>query len=122
MRLHKNEDTAGSFFYDDGDTYMLYVHCTDNGDPTGRVYFNSFGYNIRIPDKEYITFLNCNFYYKFRWAEMTTETFDHITWDNCTIAYSEHYGFAIRMDTGSDYNTVKNCTIFEGFSGIYTVS
>ena len=112
------KDNAGSFYWDP-DPDILYVHCTDSGDPTGRILINSYGYDWKLNGLEYITFLNLKFYAPdyFFWDG---ESGIHIRWEGCALSYGRH-SFITLFDN-SDYMEVINCELSWAANGIYTIS
>ena len=94
---------------------MLYVKCTDSGNPTGRIYGDRWGYKFKLSDASYITFLNLKFY-NTGWSGGAS----HIRWEGCTIAYGEHSLLSFR--DGQDYMEVINCDLSWASNGIYNIS
>ncbi len=111
--------TAGTQYaatYANGAT--LYVHPTNGNDPAEQVVLNRYGTQFLLDSVEYITFLNLHFYQHWRFAN--TETYNHITWDGCTLMYGGS-SVLIRIYDDSDNNTVTDCTMAYCGSGIYTI-
>ncbi|MFQ5621731.1 MAG: right-handed parallel beta-helix repeat-containing protein, partial [Candidatus Nanoarchaeia archaeon] len=106
---------AGSFYYDKSNNY-LYVHCSDNGDPTGRIYANRFGYQFVHWGKQYIKFLNLKLYnHGFSFPDSAPSSY--ITIQGCTLRYGE--ARMIGIETGNDHIIVDGCTIRDAGNGIY---
>jgi len=96
---------------------LLYVHLTDSGDPTGRVYGNYWGYDWKITGLQYITFLNLTFYNPDMWDISST---NHVRWQGCTLAYGYHS--LITIYDNSDYIEVIDCELSFAENGIYSIS
>jgi len=107
------KSTPGSHYFGD----RLYVHCSDNGNPTGRICANSFGYIIRVgyQNKQYITIKNLKFY-QFNCGIWGDETPSHLRWEGCVFAYAGSDMFYFM--TGSDYMEVVNCDLSWAKNGI----
>ena len=118
------KDTPGSFYFDGtAQGNKLYVHCSDNGDPTSRIAINRWGYRPNIEYKtnlQYITFQNIKLFGIYRWAFLHNSNHTHWTFDNCTIWYADEDLFAIG-DT-NHYMTITNCDLAYGRTLIYTQS
>lgn len=114
------EANPGSYFLDEeGANNDLYVQCTDSGNPTNRIYFNRYGYQWRVSNCEYITFLNIKCHGIENWSN-PFDTFNNITWDGVTMSHGEQA--LVSLYTGNNYCIVQNCTLYEAENGIYTVS
>jgi len=99
----------------------LYVHCSDSGNPTGRIYANRWGYDWKIDGKHHITFLNLKFYcpYRFSWTGSGIVA-THMKWEGCTLWYGEHS--LITPLPGCHFWEVINCDIaWAAGGGIYTI-
>jgi len=99
----------------------LYIHCSDSGNPTGRIYANRWGYDWKINGKHYITFLNLKMLcpYRFSWAGSGIVA-THMKWEGCTLWYGEHSLICPLVDC--HYWTVKNCDLAWANNGIYNVN
>jgi len=119
--LAECQNTPGTYYSPD---YLansrIYVHTTDNGDPTDRVALNIYGYSFVFPNNaHHITFKNMKIiahYFSTRGNVVS-----YITFDNLTIHIAPHKGcFSI-----GDYNhhiTFKNCLIEYCKAGIYIIA
>jgi len=81
--LQDCKDTPGSY-YSPTFQYLdpLYVHCSDNGDPTDRIAAPVKGWVIDTNDQEYITFKDIDFY-----SRGPTVKGRHIRWEGCKLWY-----------------------------------
>jgi len=121
ITLQACQGNPGSFYAASwGYGSKFYVHCSDSGNPTGRIYAPRWGYGFDIHGKQYITFLNLKFYnvYRFLWPGEGYAT--HIRWEGCTIMYGEHS--LITLPDNADYLEVINCDLSWAANGIYIVS
>ena len=111
------ENNTGSFYADNGNS-RIYVHCSDSGDPTGRIHFDQAGYDFQLNGLSYIKFQDIDFYCHptFGWEE----TYDNITWDGCKIIYNRSN--LIVVTDGCDYITVNDCELAWADNGIYNIS
>jgi len=101
--LEECMNTSGSFYSENYSVgTKLYVHTTDNLEPTGRIAANRLGYNLYVNNNSYITWKNIKFYGIYRWISYNYPPqgaysfVDHMTWDNCTIWYGEFIHFLFR--------------------------
>lgn len=97
----------------------LYVHCSDNGDPTGRIAVNRMGWNILIHQRSYITFEGMDTYCIYRWLDYTLTPAHwaaNMTWNNSNLWYGEFAIIFFRDD--SPYFTFDNCDIRWAKNGI----
>ena len=102
-------------------TSKLYVHCSDSGDPTGRVYANRWGYDWKIDGKHHITFLNLKLYCpgRFSWTGSGIVA-THMKWEGCTLWYGEHS--LITPLPGCHHWQVIDCDIgWAAGGGIYSI-
>ena len=107
---------AGSF-YKDGQT--LWVHCSDNGDPTDRISCSRWGWWWAMGGKSYITVRDLTVKNFYRFQDPSGVTCHDITLQNLTVDYLEYYGFGF---FGNCYNiTIDNCTLQWGGNGVYFV-
>jgi PKD repeat protein len=115
------QKNPGSFYaadFSNGST--LYVHCSDDGNPTGRIYQNRYGYNFVVRGgKSYITFMNLKLYAIANWVGSPDDA-HHITWIGCTLAYGEHS--VLRFYDNCHYMQVINCDLSWAGNGIYNIS
>jgi len=116
--LNECKNTPGTHY---SDTYarntILYVHTSDNGDPTGRIYAPGWGWNFLVNGKEYITFDSITFYANTRFIG-TGYNAKHTTWKNCTFTY----GTVSKIQNGCNYLTVEDCEISWVDNGPYSLS
>ncbi len=111
--------TPGSFYKES--STKLYVHTTDSGDPTGRIWGNRWGYEFYIPNNnKYITFKNLTFYAPYRYEFRGRPNVTNIRWENCTLWHGE--STILGFGDGNHYIEILDCDI--GYSGtpIYIVS
>ena len=82
--LQDCRDTPGSY-YSATYTYPnpVYFHCSDNGAPDLRVSSPMVGYHMYLTDRQFITFLNIDFYSPY-FAEMNG---GYIRWEGCKLWY-----------------------------------
>ena len=118
------KSTAGSVYsvgYAGGST--LYVHCSDGGNPTGRIVAPEMGWRFSILDQQYITFKNLKLYNPtWMWWLRDDNPSTHLRWDGCTIWYGESNMFGL-LD-GMYYYEWINCDLGHSGNGIaiqYTV-
>jgi PKD repeat protein len=105
--------------YQSGD--RLYIHCSDSGDPTGRIYGPRFGYHFRVDNQRYLTFLNLKMYCPPRFIEIFDGQYaDHISWEGCTLSYGEHS--LLPFGDNCHYMEVIDCDLSWTGNGIYTIS
>ena len=99
----------------------LYIHCSDSGNPTGRIYANRWGYDWKINGKHYIAFLNLKMFcpYRFSWAGSGIVA-THMKWEGCTLWYGEHSLICPLVDC--HYWEVKDCDLAWASNGIYNVN
>jgi len=118
--LAEVQSNPGSFYSSDylGNS-KLYVQCTDSGNPTGRIYDDSWGYDWQINGLTYITFLNLKLYSPYRFLE-ENESADYIKWDGCKIAYG--LCWLMPFCDGCDYIEVIDCELSWAGNGIYNIS
>ena len=112
------QTTPGSFFLPNTTAgAKLYIHTSDNQDPTGRVAVNRLGYHMTMNDKHYINWYNLKFYAIYRWLEFGQTNPGVITyqrWENCTMWYGEFIFFLFRNHNhhnefiNSEFAYVKN--------------
>jgi len=114
--LQKCKNTPGSYYSPDYQSgSKLYVHCSDNGNPTNRIGSNGAGYRFLLGQKSYITFKNLTIY-----DSETMRTYpppvSHIKWDGCKLWYG---GVALfRLERGYAYLDIINCDIGWARTGI----
>lgn len=111
---------AGSYYSATyGSGTKLYVHCSDDGDPTGRIAVNRMGWNINLDGESYVNWLNIKTYCIYRWLEYAAppgHSVNYITWTSCTMWYGE---FAIIFfRNNSTFFTFDNCDIRWARNGI----
>jgi len=112
--------TPGSFYLNGscrGDT--IYVHTSDGGDPTNKVYGNRFGYHFNVRGKEYITFFNMTFY-NHGFSLSSSNPSSHLRWENCKFSIGESRMFS--WFDNCHYNEIINCDISGAGNGIYLIS
>ena len=99
----------------------LYIHCSDSGNPTGRISANRWGYDWKINGKHYITFLNLKMLCpcRFSWAGSGIVA-THLKWEGCTLLYGEHSLIAPLKDCHSW--EVRNCELGWASNGIYNIN
>lgn len=112
--------TPGSF-YSENYVYgsKLYVHSSDNGNPTGRITGNRLGYRFIIDETHHITWLNLKFYSIYRFLDFTATPPDYVTymkWENCTFWYGEKLIFFFKE--GSHHLEFIGCDIGWAQNGI----
>ncbi len=102
----------------------LFVHLTDNGNPTHRVYSYFFGYSFdwdkyinNFAPLHFITFKNLTLYAVSGLPSQYNH--HHLRWDGCKIAWERNYG--ISFWKGQDYNEVVNCDIGWCGNGVYGI-
>jgi len=119
--LAECQSTPGSHYCSDywGGTAKLYVHCSDSGNPTGRIFFNRWGYRFVLDNKQYITFKNLTFYNFYRFFDHW-QPYTHVRFEGCKLWYGETYGLYI--SDNFHYNEVLNCEIANAGNGIYNIS
>jgi len=112
--------TPGSFYSPDyAPGSKLYVHTSNNQDPTNRIAANRLGYHLIMNDKHYITWLNLKFYSIYRWVEAGATNYGfltHMRWENCTIWYGESIHFLFR--NGNHHLEFIDCDIGYARNGI----
>ncbi len=121
--IQEVKDNPGTYYassYATGNT--LYVHCSDNGDPTDRIALARNGWNFVYPSNaSYITITDLKCYGHYRFVFSKGQNCSHLTWRNFTLHISPGYdGFGIY--DGNHYFTWDNCIIEYVRTGIYTVS
>lgn len=101
---------------------LLYVKCTDGGNPTGRIYSNRYGYSFKLINREYITFLNLTLFnpYFTRSPSDSMGYANHLRWQGCKLAYGEYILLSFRDN--EDYMEVINCDLSWSGCALYTVS
>jgi len=118
--LQQCKDTPGSSYstnLNHGGT--LYVHCTDNGDPTNRIVGNNYGYGFNLYNKQYITFKNLKFYWSYTFGADRTVKIAYVTIDGCRCWYGGAFLFNIGRVEGSNHHfTINNCDIAYARNGI----
>ena len=89
----------------------LYIHCSDNSNPTGRIYFPWYGYSFQASNSQYITFYRLKIYCHERFINQGTA--NHLRWDGCTIAYhdflfwdNQHYMEILTCDISWSANAI----------------
>ncbi|NIO21851.1 MAG: hypothetical protein GTN76_14255 [Candidatus Aenigmarchaeota archaeon] len=119
--LAECRSTPGSYYsldYNGGSRF--YYHPSDGADPTGRIAANRLGYNLKVDDRHYITWLNLKFYSIYRWIDNYGNPpypfSTHIRWENCTMWYGEHSHFLFRNNNA--FNEFINCDIAYARNGI----
>ena len=93
--LQECQDTPGSYYAEfSGSNYPahgdIYVHCTDNGNPDGRITMGNYGNRILINHQQYITFKNIDFYYPLFRGTGTSDFYlgSYIRWEGCKLWYN----------------------------------
>jgi len=108
--------TAGSCY--SGTDNRLYIHCTDNGDPTDRIYAPNHGYNFLINGKQYITFLNLKFYaaeYMFpSRIHFPNAYYSNVRFEKCVF----WYGSPLFFGNGYHHIEVIGCNVAWAMGGI----
>jgi len=96
----------------------LYIHCSDGGDPTDRIYMNRWGYNFRMDEAQYVTFLNLEFYCIYRMFIDRTggDWCAYVKWEGCKLWYAEHSTIDFR--DASHHIEFINCDIAWAQNGI----
>jgi PKD repeat protein len=99
----------------------LYVHCSDNGNPAGRILCPSFGYRFRVDNRSFVTFLNLKMYCMPSFIDVFGgQQAQHIRWEGCTLAYGEHS--LLPFGDGCHYMEVIRCDLSWAGNGIYNIS
>jgi len=121
---------AGSCYWDSV-SHKLYVHCTDGGDPTDRIFSSMNGHRFLISGTEYITLLNLKFYDTYRIVYGEPGGYSNIRFENCVFWYAASYGDPLNYHS-SNYHHIEvvGCDIawgvggvnFDGGAGIFTIS
>ena len=112
--------TPGSHFSPTyGHSKKLYIHCTDGGDPSGRIYGPRWGYDFKLGSTKFITFLNLTLKAPARIDPITAKA-THIRWKGCKLSYGEHSLLAFR--DGMHHMEVINCELSWAANGIYNIS
>jgi hypothetical protein len=138
--IQEVKDNPGSYYCSDWSSNYakLYIQCSDNGNPTGRIYGSRWGYNFKMNGAQYITFLNLDFYGIYRmWHNYIDGGFvTHLRWEGCRIWYGDdallgfyqgcHHIEVINCDLAWARNGINNGTSKQGgtchtyiFSGNY---
>lgn len=100
----------------------VYVHCSDDGDPTGRIMCPNYGYDFRLNGLSYITFTSITFYApQGAFFISSSDTMTYITLTGCTIKYGCGNQICPLRDN-CHYNKYINSEIGHGKNGIYTIS
>ena len=118
--LAECQSTAGSYYspdYKNGS--KLYVHCSDNGLPTGRISLPWFGWSCNCRNVAYHTYLNLK-YYAHGWLGNAVDYSHHMKWDGCTSWYGKYA--MITLYDNCNYFDVRNCDIGWAGNGIYNIS
>jgi hypothetical protein len=117
--LEECQNTPGSHYSPEYKTgSKLYVHCSDNGNPTGRIYA-AFGYDfVNRGGKSYITYLNLKMYY-LGCGVWNNNDAHHLRWQGCTVWYA---GYLFPLFDGCHYMEVIDCDIAHAGNGIYIIS
>ena len=97
----------------------LYVHCSDDGNPTGRIVFNRWGYVWLLGGKQFITLLNLKFYCPY-WHIGEFVNSSHIKIQGCTVWYGDTYAI-IALHEGNDYFEIIDCDIAWASNGAYII-
>lgn len=111
--------SPGSFFYAGQREDRLYVHLTDSGDPTGRVYINKFGYWFDMDGTHHVTFRDLKLYNHTRFCQRFWVVSD-IEWNGCTVFYGDH--FLLKFFDHQHRMSIINCEIGWAGNGIYLIS
>lgn len=118
--LEECQNNSGSHYSETyGHSTKLYVHCSDSGNPTGRIYGPRWGYDFKLGANQYITFLNLTLFNPAR-IEPIGPRASHIRWEGCTLAYGEHA--ILDFYDGMHYIEVINCELSWASNGIYNIS
>ncbi|KYK25768.1 hypothetical protein AYK26_02015 [Euryarchaeota archaeon SM23-78] len=98
--LEECKANPGTFY---SDTYIgwtkIYVHTSDNGDPTDRVALNRYGYEFLLAQNtSYVTFLNLTICNMHRWLDSfkSGNNVSYIRFEGCTLRYED--GVVVRAD------------------------
>ena len=118
-RIEEVADNPGSHYYSGDRGDRLYVHLTDSGDPTGRVYINRFGYRFDLDDIRYITFRSLKLYNISGFCQPSWTVSD-VEWNNCIFLYGDY--FILRFYDNQHNMRIMNCEIGWGGNGIYCIS
>jgi len=106
------KENPGSHYSSDySQDSKLYVHCSDNGDPTDRIVINYGGWFWACDDASYLTFKNIGLY-----CPNIVSAFSHMRYDGCTIWYGDvnlrHF------DERYSYPEVINCDLGYSYCGL----
>jgi PKD repeat protein len=117
--LQDCKNNPGSFYspnYANGS--KLYVHCSDNGNPTNRIVAEMFGYDFALNNTQYITFLNLETYGHYRMFinGLDNDVVHHIRIEGCKLWYGEHAIMHLRRNTS--YIEFINCDIAWAKNGL----
>jgi len=119
--LQECKSTPGTFYSDDYVGWSrIYVHTTDNGDPTDRVALNRYGYEFQIPQNGgYITFRNITINSMSSWINSFGygDNVSYVKFDGCTLGYYDN----VVIRTGGSENhhiEITNSVIEYGQEGI----
>jgi len=131
---------AGSYYSSDYTAKSkLYIHCSDDGDPTGRITCNRMGYNIQLNDNHYVDWVNLKTPCQYRWIDFSKSHYvtnmkwegvtnwygdftakdysHHLEWNDCDIAWAKVGIFLTETASGAGngpYNiTIDGCTIHD---------
>jgi len=117
--IEECKDTPGSF-YMDSSIEIIYVHTSDNGDPTNRIAINRAGYYFNLGNVQYVTFKNLEAYsdsaHNMFINGLGGDNANHIRFEGCTI----WYGGAAMMHfrRGNNYIEFYNCDIAWAENGL----
>ena len=118
------ETTLGGVQANHGSFYAsgsnLYVHTTDDADPTERVSIGRYGYTIQTGDNDYITFQNLEWYVFNQFYGGSHEP-DNITIQNSKIWYGQKSWLIVSI-LGMDYLRIYNNDLGWSSNGIYNVA
>jgi hypothetical protein len=90
--LQNCKDTPGSHYSSDyAGGSRLYIHCSDNGNPAGRILANRRGWEFAMTSHSYITSLNLKFYSIYSMFHRANDNHyvQYVRWQGCTIWYGE---------------------------------
>jgi len=89
----------------------LYIHCSNNGDPTNRIVANGGGWFWACDTASYLTFKNLKFY-----CRNIVSAFSHMRYDGCTIWYADVN--VLTFTEQYSYVEIISCDIAHGQTGI----
>ncbi|KKM91883.1 hypothetical protein LCGC14_1223960 [marine sediment metagenome] len=115
-------ENNGSSYYSAtyGRDSTIYVHTSDDADPSGRIAFSTYGYVFIFPETNYITFKNINLYGMAFLGTSKTNA-HHIRFDGIKSFYAAAAKFLNPTD-GNDYWELLNSEVGHTPNGFYTSS